>query len=176
VSAPQPGPSGNRPPQSTDPAANPGAEVGFENPYVTNSFDPPSRPDSAATGGAAASAANPPLALDGYCAVTLAEDEKWEQGSRMWGARHRGRTYLFTSQQQQKKFLADPDRYSPVLSGYDPTRLIDYGEPVIGHRRHGMWFRGKTYLFADEDALKRFERNPEYYAQKAHEIMMAGGR
>ena len=114
--------------------------------------------------------------MEGYCAVTLAENEKWEKGNRLWGARHRGRTYLFVSQQQRQKFLSDPDRYSPVLSGYDPTRYIDIGEPVVGQRRHAMWFRGKAYFFTDENSLARFSIRPEYYAQKAHEIMMSGGR
>ena len=148
---------------------------GFVNPYATNSDGAPTNsPPSQAL--ASAPATNPPLAMDGYCPVTLAEGEKWEKGSRMWGARHRGRTYLFVSQKQQQRFLADPDRYSPVLSGYDPTRFVDYGEPVTGQRRHGMWFRGKIYLFADEASLQRFSLNPEHYSQKASEIMMAGGR
>jgi YHS domain-containing protein len=119
---------------------------------------------------------NVPLALDGYCPVTLAEQEKWEKGDVRWGVEHRGRLYLFQSPQYQQQFLADPDRFSPVLSGYDPTRYIDFGEMVPGRRRHGMWFRGKIYLFTDESSLDRFSQNPEYYAQRTHEIMMAAGR
>jgi len=120
--------------------------------------------------------AGAPLTMDGFCAVTLAEQERWVKGDPRWGAVHRGRTYLFLSQQHQQRFLADPDRYSPVLSGYDPTRYVDRGELVPGQRRHGMWFRGKIYLFADEESLDRFSTAPEVYAQRAHEIMMAAGR
>jgi YHS domain-containing protein/thiol-disulfide isomerase/thioredoxin len=173
-------------PPSSNPSPPPGGPVpltvpadrrggGFSNPYATDFANAPSSPPPGETR-AQTSTTNPPLALDGHCAVTLAEGEKWEKGNPLWGVRHRGRTYLFVSQQQKQKFLADPDRYSPVLSGYDPTRFVDYGEPVPGQRRHGMWFRGKTYLFADEDSLKRFSLNPEYYERKADEIMMAGGR
>jgi len=125
---------------------------------------------------ASSGAAGAPTALDGFCAVTLAEQERWVKGDPRWGAVHRGRTYLFLSQQHQQRFLADPDRYSPVLSGYDPTRYVDRGEVVPGQRRHGMWFRGKIYLFADEDSLERFSAAPEGYAQRAHQIMMAAGR
>jgi YHS domain-containing protein len=39
-----------------------------------------------------------------------------------------------------------------------------------------MWFRGKIYLFADEESLERFSAAPEGYSQRAHEIMMAAGR
>lgn len=121
-------------------------------------------------------AAPPALGLDGFCPVTLAQKETWERGDPRWGAIHRGRTYLFTSASHQQQFYADPDRYSPVLSGYDTTRFVEYGEPVEGKRRHGMWFRGKMYLFAEEGSLERFQRSPEYYAQKSHEIMMRGTR
>jgi len=128
----------------------------------------------------------PPLALDGFCPVTLAlrgntetAIDAWQQGDSQWGAIHRGRTYLFTSQRYQKMFLADPDRYSPMLSGYDPIRYIDRGELVPGLRQHGMWVGGKMYLFADEPSLERFAQSAEsraYYAQKVHEVMMRAGR
>ena len=114
--------------------------------------------------------------MDGFCPVTLLEQERWVKGDPRWGAVHRGCTYLFLSQQHQQRFLADPDRYSPVLSGFDPTRYVDRGELVPGQRAHGMWFRGRTYLFADEQSLDRFSQAPEFYAQRAHEIMMAPGR
>lgn len=118
----------------------------------------------------------PPLALDGFCPVTLEANEKWQQGDRQWGAVHRGRTYLFSSQRCQQVFMADPDRYSPMLSGYDPVRYIQHGETVPGLRQHGMWLHGKMYLFADEPSLERFRRSPDFFAQKAHEIMMRADR
>ena len=114
--------------------------------------------------------------MDGFCPVTLLEQERWVKGDPRWGAVHRGCTYLFLSQQHQQRFLSDPDRYSPVLSGFDPAHYVDRGELVSGQRAHGMWFRGKTYLFADEQSLDRFAQAPEFYAQRAHEIMMAAGR
>ena len=72
--------------------------------------------------------------------------------------------------------MADPDRFSPVLSGYDPIEYIDGGRLVPGNREHGIWFGGKIYLFTDEPTLERFRRSPDYYAQRAHEIMMKAGR
>jgi YHS domain-containing protein len=95
-------------------------------------------------------------------------------GVAQWGAVHRGRTYLFTSQAQQQKFLSDPDRYSPILSGIDPTQFIDSGAVADGKRNHGMWFRGKMYLFSSEESLQRFQGSPEYYAQRSREVMMRG--
>ncbi|MDA8041990.1 MAG: thioredoxin family protein, partial [Pirellulales bacterium] len=36
-----------------------------------------------------------PLGLEGYCPVALMETGSWVEGQARWGARHRGRTYLF---------------------------------------------------------------------------------
>jgi protein disulfide-isomerase len=123
-----------------------------------------------------AGASGSPIGMDGFCPVTLQEQERWVKGDARWGAVHRGATYLFLSQQHQQRFLSDPDRYSPVLSGLDPTRYVDRGELAPGRRAHGMWFREKIYLFADEQSLDRFSQAPEFYAQRTHEIMAAAGR
>jgi protein disulfide-isomerase len=120
--------------------------------------------------------ADPPLALDGFCPVTLADREVWERGDVRWGAIHRGRTYLFASPESQQRFLADPDRFSPMLSGYDVVRYIERGDAVPGERRHGMWYQGKMYLFADESSLGQFNRSPDGYMRRTIEIMMASGR
>ncbi len=117
-----------------------------------------------------------PQAMDGYCPVTLTDEERWQKGSPQWGAIHRGQTYLFASLQQQQRFLADPDRYSPVLVGYDPVRYIDRGEIVPGKRQYGMWYRGKIYLFLDEASLDQFSAKPELYSQKTQESMLNSGR
>lgn len=146
-----------------------------DNPFVTDRREP-DRSNRTATDDADPPTGAGPPALDGYCPVTLQEQERWAKGDPRWGATHRGQTYLFLSQQHQQRFLADPDRYSPVLSGLDPIRYVDRGELVPGDRTHGMWFRGKIYLFADETSLDRFSRSPDAYAQRTHEIMMGLGR
>src|SRR5262249_33353819 len=56
----------------------------------------------------------PPIALDGFCPVTLrevfdhnpADRSAWKKGDRRFGAIHDGRTFLFASAEQQQKFLA----------------------------------------------------------------------
>lgn len=121
-------------------------------------------------------AGSPPLALDGFCPVTLADGEAWVPGDERWGAIHRGQTYLFTSPQQQQKFLAAPDRYAPALIGVDPTLLIDQGQVVPGQRQFGMSYDNKIFLFSSEPSLKRFEQSPEFYAKQAMNIMAGSGR
>ena len=113
---------------------------------------------------------NPPLALDGHCPVHLVQTSKWVRGDVRWGAIHRGRTYLFTTQQCQQAFLTNPDFYSPVLSGNDPVAAVDEGRLVPGRREYGVTFlkpeifEGQIYLFSSEATRKIFEENHDRYA------------
>ncbi|HPP53074.1 MAG TPA: thioredoxin domain-containing protein, partial [Thermoguttaceae bacterium] len=59
----------------------------------------------------------PPLGLEGYCPVELVEKRRWVLGTHPWGVIHQGRTYMCAGPEEQKRFLANPDRYAPVLSG-----------------------------------------------------------
>jgi YHS domain-containing protein len=114
----------------------------------------------------------PPVALEGYCPVTLLDARKWQKSDVKFGAIHRGRTYLFRSAAEQSKFLADPDRYSPVLSGLDPVVFATRGEQIEGKRSYGLTYNRQIYLFADKASLEAFERSPQAYAQAAHTAMM----
>ncbi len=114
----------------------------------------------------------PPLALEGFCPVSLMESTKWKKGDRQWGAVHRGRTYLFTSQAEQQKFLSDPDRFSPVLSGFDPVIFMERGELVDGKRNFGVVHRNQMFFFADKETRDRFEQAPQAFAAAAYQAMM----
>jgi thiol-disulfide isomerase/thioredoxin/YHS domain-containing protein len=120
--------------------------------------DQPSPPDQAP-----APPAPPALALDGYCPVTLVDRRQWQAGDRQWGAIHRGRTYLFVGEAAQKAFLANPDRYSPVLSGNDPVMRLDHQQDVPGKREYGAFYNDRIYLFTSEDTFQRFDQNPNRY-------------
>jgi thiol-disulfide isomerase/thioredoxin/YHS domain-containing protein len=117
--------------------------------------------------------ANPTLCLDGFCPVTLAEKQQWVPGDRRYGAIHRGRTYLFTSSEEQRSFFKDPDRYAPVFSGNDIVQAMEKGQAVPGMREHGVFYNGHIFLFADEVALSKFSKNPAYYADQALQAMQA---
>jgi YHS domain-containing protein len=89
-------------------------------------------------------------------------------GDRRWGAEHKKKIYLFTSEECQKKFMADPGRYAPALSGHDPVALVDRGVTVEGRREHGCYFGAepnlRIVLFADEASFLAFQSNPQRYA------------
>jgi len=142
------------------------------------SADPAATATTGTTGTAsattvAASAARPdtspsmPLGLEGYCPVTLAERGAWVEGRAQWGARHRGRTYLFAGVEQQQAFLSDPDRYAPVLSGDDPVLAFDAGRSTPGQRRYGVTYQSRMYLFSSTETRDAFAANPQRYTTGA---------
>jgi len=108
-----------------------------------------------------------PVGLEGYCPVTLAERGAWVEGRAQWGARHRGRTYLFAGVEQQQAFLADPDRYAPALSGDDPVLAFDAGKSTPGQRRYGVTYQSRTYLFTSPQTRDAFAANPQRYTSGA---------
>ncbi len=113
-----------------------------------------------------APAVNTPLCLDGFCPVSLYEKQQWLPGDRRWGAIHRGRTYLFTGPEEQRRFFTDPDRFAPVGSGNDVVLAAEQGRAVPGMRKHGVFFGNRIYLFSSEESLAKFAEKPEAYANQ----------
>ena len=109
--------------------------------------------------------------MEGYCCVSLMDEGKWVVGDVRWGVLHRGQVYLFQSPAAQQKFLSDPDRYSPVLAGFDPVVYRESGQLRRGSRHHGLWFDDQMYLFSSEAALERFKTAPESFAAVVRQAM-----
>ena len=115
----------------------------------------------------------PPVALEGYCVVTLLEQKQWRRADVNYGAVHEGRTYLFASAAEQMKFLADPNRYSPAFSGLDPVVLAQRGERVDGKRSCGLTYKQQIFLFSDEASLNAFKAAPLDYIGAAQQALRA---
>lgn len=140
---------------------------------------PQGQPPNAATTTAEAAAPDasqlpagaPPLGFDGYCPVSMRNSWKWVPGDPRWGIVHRGRTYWFASQNEQQQFWADPDRFSPALSGMDPVMAIDHQQQVPGKREHSIDYDNLFYMFSSEATLAQFTANPERYAVGVRQAM-----
>ncbi|MBN2293478.1 MAG: thioredoxin family protein [Pirellulales bacterium] len=117
--------------------------------------------------------APPKFGMDGFCPVSLVEEKAWKFGDRRWGARHLGVTYLFTSLENQQKFLRTPDRYSPVGLGNDIVVLLESGRTVPGQRKHGVSFAGRIYLFSSQESLDAFTKQPRVYIENYMKLMQA---
>lgn len=107
------------------------------------------------------------LALGGYCPVTLHEKDKWLLGEPAHSMVHDGVRYNFASRESLETFKADPTRYAPVMNGRDVVIAIDESRLVPGVRQHGIWFRGRMFLFESEKTQERFMKTPEYYYEFA---------
>lgn len=126
---------------TANPAANPAVQA------------PPTAPAAAQIG------------LQGHCPVTIAEAHKWAKGDPQYGAVHRGKTYLFASAVEQQKFLANPDKFSPVLGGNDPVVMFHEGRYIAGTPALGAMYKKRMYLFSTPAAKTEFEANPTKYEQ-----------
>lgn len=107
-----------------------------------------------------------PLGMEGYCPVTLAEKGQWVEGRAQYGVRHRGRTYLFAGEAQQRAFLSNPDQYAPALSGDDPVVAFDAGKSVPGQRRYGVTYQSRIYLFSTPETRTTFSADPQRYTAR----------
>jgi thiol-disulfide isomerase/thioredoxin/YHS domain-containing protein len=125
---------------------------------------PPADPQPAAPSAA-------PIGFDGYCPVSMRTQWKWVPGDPRYGIIHRGRTYLMAGPAEQQQFWADPDRYSPALSGMDPVLAIDHGQQVPGKREHSIDYNNLFYMFASEATLQQFTSTPERYAVAVRQAM-----
>ncbi len=109
----------------------------------------------------------PTPALDGNCPVTLLQEGKWQPGNPQFGCIHRGKTYLFTDQEKLSQFQTDPDRFSPILAGFDPVIFHERGELVDGLEQHGVFMgkapRQRVVLFQSAETRRQFQQNPRLY-------------
>jgi len=128
------------------------------------------------------SSADSSVGLEGRCPVWLITNGSWKKGDKRWGAVHRGKTYLFSSQEAQQKFLAAPDDFSPVLAGMDIVRLASDGAVAQGTRRYGVLFdddgsgprRSRMFLFDSVDTRNRFEADPDMFLQPVMQAVNSG--
>lgn len=115
--------------------------------------------------------------LDGFCPVTMIEEEDeakaWTPGRRELAVVHLGEIYYFANEDAQAKFLANPERYAPILNGIDVVKFFDERRVVSGKRDYG-WFEpicGRIFLFSSEESAERFNADFERYSRLSLDVM-----
>ena len=103
------------------------------------------------------------LAFDGFCPVTLVEEEKFLLGRAAYSLLYNGARYNFASQKALDTFKAKPTRFAPVMDGRDVVIAKDESRLVSGVPQHGIWFGERIFLFESAESLEKFWKNPEYY-------------
>lgn len=110
---------------------------------------------------AAGLGAQPKIALDGCCPVSIVDQvgvsgAQWVLGQPQFAATYQGQIFYLASEEARQRFLTDPARYAPVTFGNDPVLAIDQGQMVPGNRTHALYFGNRMYLFANESTLTAF--------------------
>ncbi len=116
------------------------------------------------------------LGLEGFCGVTLMDEQRWVKGDAKWGCLHRGRLYLFASEALRDQFQMSPDMYSPLLGGADPVAFHMSGDLQQGKRKHGVFYGeddGPTVivLFSNKENRAKFEEEPAEYLRSVRQAM-----
>lgn len=159
-------------PQQTSPQVAAGGAVQPQIPGYNGNQQPSQPQVAAATPKPAQDPGLPPLGLEGFCPVTLNSDAPaWIEGDPRWGIIHRGKLYLFGSEEAKQKFWAAPDNYAPVLDGDDVVQYLKNGQRTTGQRQYGVFFQDRVYLFASPQTRDAFEENPDRFAATLQQAM-----
>lgn len=127
---------------------------------------PPSRPNRAAVPRAVSprpAQQQAPLALEGYCPVSIVAMKKWVKGDPAYQMAYDGRSYLFADEQGRRMFQADPAKYVPALGGDCAVALVKMDRRIPGNIRYASYHDGRLFLFSNADARKMFQAEPAAY-------------
>lgn len=140
-------------------------------PGISTSMTTPKSPEPQAK--QTANAAEPELAMEGYCSVTVINEDRWVEGKPEFGVIHLGKLYLFASDDAMQTFLSDPVTYTPVLNEIDVVRFFEERRIVPGKREWGLKdpTHNRMFFFADEAAMNHFWSEYERYTDAAISVM-----
>ncbi len=103
------------------------------------------------------------LGFDGFCLVSLLDENRLRKGEATYTAEHRGQAVCFYSDEHRQRFLAHPDRYWPVANGKCLVSTKDGRGAELGDPRAGVIWRGKLWFFSDRETQQRFLAMPYQY-------------
>jgi len=114
--------------------------------------------------------AQPEPAFDGLCIVSAVDGRQLVKGTDRIQVNYRGQTLYFSSVEHKAQFLASPVTYWPMLDGACPITLIEDEQRVAGRLEFAAVFRKRIWLFASQEAMQEFLRNPADLAEDATEL------
>lgn len=103
------------------------------------------------------------VAVEGFCLVTLRDQQQWVKGSPKIGAIRGDKRYLFSSERALAIFAAAPEQYLPVLDGDCIVTFAETGKRESGQLPWGLLHGRRLFFFAGPEELERFKENPEHY-------------
>ncbi len=77
---------------------------------------------------------------------------------------HDGHRYRFAGASQVDQFRKDPERFIPVNRGNCPVTQMEQDAAKPGNPRWGLLYQGRLFVFASDEARRRFLDDPLRYA------------
>jgi YHS domain-containing protein len=105
-----------------------------------------------------------PVALGGYCVVSLRDQRQWQPGVEAWSVVFDGLRYQFPTARERDIFAAAPQSYAPMLRGDCPVTFAETGKRVRGTLECGMLHGSKLVFFANEDDRRYFLEDPARFS------------
>ena len=102
----------------------------------------------------------PAVALSGYDVVSYFTRGKAEKGSEQHAYMYKGATYYFSSDEQQKMFIAAPEKYLPQYDGYCAYG-VTVGRKLEASPEAWKIVNGKLYLNLNREFLADWSKNVE---------------
>jgi len=117
------------------------------------------------------------VSLKGKCPVTLITEGRWVNGDSQFGIVHRNRTYIFASAGKLAEFKKAPDKYSPMLAGYDPVVYHEQGKLVEGLVENGIFMGSapgqQVVLFQNAETRSKFQATPKDYLETIRQATLS---
>lgn len=139
-----------------------------ERPLQHTSFKPSDAANSASDLSSAEDAA--PVMLEGFCPVSMVENQTWIRGNTQFGLRYGDGLYFFASEAAKEKFNHNPEFYALVFDGLDVVLLTENQQKTLGDRRFGIRYDNMNFVFATDESREQFRSNPEIYAARARQV------
>lgn len=102
----------------------------------------------------------PQLGFDGLCLVSLLDDRKLNAGDENVTAVFNGTQLRFVSERHRRAFLADPDKYWPLMDGACPVASSRREKATAGSPETVAVFRGRLLLFRSMEHREEFASDP----------------
>ena len=104
-----------------------------------------------------------PVAVNGFCVVSLREQQRWVTGREAYQEIFDGQIYWFASLRTRAMFAANPQRYVPALAGDCVVTYEDTGVRTRGDPEHGLLHGQRLFFFASSSDKARFAAAPDRY-------------
>ncbi|MCA9128099.1 MAG: hypothetical protein KDB22_13485 [Planctomycetales bacterium] len=105
-----------------------------------------------------------PIALNGYCPVSILDQRAWIKGKEEFAVLLDGKMYHFQGAEQKAKFLKQTVKYAPALGGDCIVCAVDSHTRHPGTVHDTAIYNERLYLFANSVEKNKFVTEKDKYA------------